>query len=178
MVNSTGSFTMITNNMPSNPIPHMVVHFVWLLCIDKHNIKLGRVKGCRQKLRYSNHKGKYKIWCYLKSLLIFTAYQIQWWCNMILIPVKISTRWYQFREILINISWHTYLKNSEPHTFILQKVKNPLDGFFIRLFFASAIILIFGGIFLHRISSLFKVKIKCIRVTKTYFTRQKFKTSK
>ena len=59
--------------------------------------------------------------------------------------------------------------------FILQKLKKPPDRFFTHLFFASAIILIFGGLFLHRLSRLLKFNLNWIRVPKTDFARQKFR---
>ena len=54
--------------------------------------------------------------------------------------------------------------------FILQKVKKPPNGFCTYLLFASAIILIFGGLFLHRISRIIKVKMNWIRVTTAEFS--------
>ena len=56
---------------------------------------------------------------------------------------------------------------------ILQKVKNPPDGFFPHLFFASEIIVIFGWLFLHRLYRLLKSNINLPRVTKTDFARKK-----
>ena len=44
-------FTMITNVIYSNPKPHMVVLFFRFLYIEKKNVKRGRGKGERQKLR-------------------------------------------------------------------------------------------------------------------------------
>ena len=79
-------------------------------------------------------------------------------------------------EILLKSSWNTHLKHSNPYTFILKKVKKPPYGFHTHLFFASEIILIFGGIFLHRISRLLKLKFKRIRVPQTEFSRQIWKT--
>ena len=43
--------------------------------------------------------------------------------------------------------------------FILQKLKKPPDEFFTNLFFASAIILIFGGLSLYRLSMLLKYNL-------------------
>ena len=34
-------FTIITNNISSNPFHHIVVPFFWFLYIDKYNFKLG-----------------------------------------------------------------------------------------------------------------------------------------
>ena len=63
-------------------------HLFWFLYTDKNNAKKGRGKRARQKYWNFRHKGKYKIGCYSKSLQIFSAYQVQMWWNMILIPVK------------------------------------------------------------------------------------------
>ena len=70
-------------------------------------------------------------------------------------------------------SCHTYLKNSKPYIFILQKVKKPPDGFLTHIFFASAIILIFGGLFLHSLSRKLKVNLNWLRVPTTEFSKQK-----
>ena len=59
------------------------------------------------------------------------------------------------------------------YTFILQKVKKPLERFFTDLIFDSAIILIFCGLFLYMFSRLLKVNINWIRVPTTNLTRQK-----
>ena len=57
-------------------------------------------------------------------------------------------------------------KQFQPHMFILQKLKNPPNVFFTHLFFASAIIQIFSGLFLHRLYKLLRVNINWIRVPK------------
>ena len=57
-------------------------------------------------------------------------------------------------------------------------MKKPPDGFFIHLLFASETVQIFGGLFLHRISGILKVKLKWLRVPTTYFARLKFRTRK
>ena len=44
------------------------------------------------------------------------------------------------------------------------KVKKPPYVFFTHLFFALAIILLFGGFFLHMISRIIKVKPNCLNV--------------
>ena len=72
----------------------------------------------------------------------------------------------------------THLKYSKSSTVILQKVKKKPDGFCTYPFFASEIILIFGGIFLYRLYRLPKVKIKRLRVPKTDFARNKCITRK
>ena len=101
-------FTMITNNMSSNPGPHMGVTF----------IKRWRVKVDRHQLRNCKHKGKHKIGCHTKSLVLFTAYQLQGWWTMILSTVKYQTYGINIREIILKSSWHTHLKNSRSYTFI------------------------------------------------------------
>ena len=58
----------------------------------------------------------------------------------------------------------------------LQKLKMPPDGFSTHLFFASAIILIFGGLFLHRLSRLLKYNPNLVRVPTTDFARKKCRT--
>ena len=75
-------------------------------------------------------------------------------------------------EKILQISWKTHLKHSKLYTFILPKVKKPPYGFFTHLLFESAIILIFGGFFLHWLSRIIKVKFECLRVPTTDFARQ------
>ena len=104
--------------------------------------------------------------------MIFTAYQVHGWRTMITGPVKSQQYGRYVREILLKISWNTQLKHSKPCKIILQKVKKPPDGFYTCIFFASAIILIFGGLFLHRLSRLLEVDIKWIRFLPTYFVWQ------
>ena len=55
-------------------------------------------------------------------------------------------------------------------------MNKPPYGFCAHLFFVSTIILIFGGLFLHRLYRLLKVKINCLRVSTTEFDRKKFRT--
>ena len=55
-------------------------------------------------------------------------------------------------------------------------LKKPTDLFFTHLFFASAIILIFGGLFLHSLSRILKVKPNLLRVPETEFAREKIRT--
>ena len=86
---------------------------------------------------------------------------------------KISTRWqkcniYSTQELI-----ELRPKTSQAIHVYFQKVKKPPDGFCNHLFFASVIILIFDGLFLHRISRLSKVKKNCIRITTTEFSREK-----
>ena len=69
---------------------------------------------------------------------------------------------------------HTPKTFQDVHIF-LQKVKKPPDGFFNNIFFASAIILLFCGLFLHRLSRILKFKLKWVRAQKTDFSRQKFR---
>ena len=52
-------------------------HFYWFLYIDKYNVNRGRGNGYRQQQINFNQKGNHKIVCYTKSILIFTAYQVQ-----------------------------------------------------------------------------------------------------
>ena len=167
MDDSPVCFTMLTNNISSNPIPHMVVLFLLVPLHWQENVKRGGVKGYRQQLRNFKHKGKYKIRCYPKSLLIFTAYQVHVWCTIIISPVKSQQDGSNVTEILLDGTWNTHLKHSKPCIFILQKLKNPPYGFCNHLFFFSAIILIFGGLFLHRIYRLITVKLNWLRVTTT-----------
>ena len=107
---------------------------------------------------------------------MFTAYQLQRWRIIISSPVKSQPDGINVRENLLKISWHTHIKNSKPYTFILQKVKNPPDGFCTHILFVPSIILIFGGLFLHSIFRIIKVKLTWIRATKTDFERQKIIT--
>ena len=95
---------------------------------------------------------------------------------MIISPVKYQLDGRNVTEIILKISCHTHLKHSEPCMFILKKLKKPPDGLFTNIFFASAIILIFGGLFLHRLSRLLKFNLNWIRVPKTDFERQKCRT--
>ena len=120
-------------------------------------IRRNRGKGDRHKLRNLKHKGKHKIGCDPQSLIIFTAYKVQGWWTNILIPVKAQPYGSNTKEIILKISWHINLKNSKPYTYILQKLKNPPDGFCTHQLFASTIILIFGGLFFHRISRILKI---------------------
>ena len=128
MADSPVCFTIIFNIIDYNPNPHMVVPFFWLLYIDKHNVKWGRQKGDRRKLRNFKCKGKQKIRCYPKYLLIITAYHVQGWWTMILSPVKFHPDGSNVRTFLIKILCHTHVKHSTPYAFILQKVKNTPDG--------------------------------------------------
>ena len=50
----------------------------------------------------------------------------------------------------------------------LTKLKKPPYGFSTHLFFDSAIMLIFGGLFLHRISRLLVVNINWISVARNF----------
>ena len=86
-----------------------------------------------------------------------------------MIPISVKDQPYgiYFKEILPKSSWHTHLKHSNSYTFILQKVKNPPDGFYTHLFFSLSIILLFIVILLHRLSRIIKVKLKWLRATKT-----------
>ena len=146
------------------------------LYIYNHDVNLGRRKEDIYKLINFNHKGKHKVGYYPKSLLVFTTYQVQGWWTMILIPVKYQPDDNNVREIILKSSSHTHLKYSKLYTLILQKVKKPPDEFFTNILFASEIILIFGGLFLHRLSRILKFKLKCLRMPKNDFSGQKFRT--
>ena len=154
----------------------MVITFLLVPLHLQEIFKRCRGKGYRQQLRHFNHKGKYNIGCYPKYIIIFTAYQVQVWWSMILSPVKYQLYGSNVTEIILKISCHIHLKHSKPYMFVLPKLKNPPDGFFTHLFFVSEIILIFGGLFLHRLSRLLKVNINCIMVPTTDFARQKCRT--
>ena len=91
---------------------------------------------------------------------------------MILSPLKSQPNGRNVREILHKSSWNTHLKHSNPYTVMLPKVKKLPEGFCTYLFFASAIILIFGGLFLHRFSRLLKANFNWLRVPTTDFARQ------
>ena len=101
--------------------------------------------------------------------MIIIAYQLQGWWTIILSTVKDQPYGINFKGILLNISWHTHQKNSNPYTFILQKLRNYPDVFYTHLLFASAIIQILSGVFLHRLSRIIKFNIKWVRLTTTYF---------
>ena len=148
----------------------MVVPFLLVPPHWQENIKRGIGKWEIKQLRNFKYKGKHKVGCYPKYLLIFNAYQVQVWWTMILSPVKAQPDGSNVTEILIKISWDTHLKHSKPYIFILQTVKKPPYGFCTRLFFASSTILRFCGLFLHRIYRLLKVKLGCLRVSTTDFS--------
>ena len=143
-------------------------HFNWFLYIDKKNVKWGRGKGYRYKLRNFKHKAKHNIGCHPKYILIFTAYQVKWWCTMIISPLKAQPDFINVTEILLKSSWRTHLKNSKPYIFILQKVKSPQNEVFTHLFLDSSIIL-----FLHRLYRLLKVKLNRLRVPTNAFSGKK-----
>ena len=90
-----------------------------------------RGKRDRQQLRNFKHKGKHKIGCYPKSLLILTAYQVQGRRTIIIIPVKYQAYGRNVTYILLKSSWHTHLKHSKPYIFNLEKVMNPPYGFLV-----------------------------------------------
>ena len=78
---------------------------------------------------------------------------------MILSTVKAQHGGINVIEMIIKSSWNIHLKHSKPYIFILQKAKKPPYGFFTYIFFSSERILIFGGLLLHRIFRLLKVKL-------------------
>ena len=66
-------FTMLTNNMSYNPIPHILVPFLLVTSHWQKSFKRERGRWDIQKLRNLKHRVKYRIICYPKFLLIFTA---------------------------------------------------------------------------------------------------------
>ena len=104
----------------SIPIQYITWWFnlFWFLHIENNNFKQGKGKGDIQQLRNLNHKGKHKIECYHKSILIFNTCQVQGWWTIILSTVKYQTYGINIREIILKSSWHTHLKNSRSYTFI------------------------------------------------------------
>ena len=58
-------------------------------------------------------------------------------------------------------------KTSQALNINFTRVKKPPYGFCTHLFLASTIILISGGLFLHMISRILKLKLKWIRVPTT-----------
>ena len=81
-------FTILTNNICSNPSPRIMVLFLLVPIHLQENAKRGRVKGDRHKPRSFYHKGKHKIGFYPKYLLMFATYQLKGWCAIILSVVK------------------------------------------------------------------------------------------
>ena len=69
-------------------------------------------------------------------------------------------------------------KHSKMYTFILQLFKKPPDGFCTHPLFASSITLIFGGLFLHRISRILKAKLDWLKMPTIEFSRQKCVTKR
>ena len=85
---------------------------------------------------------------------------------------KISNICQQFnRNSTQDIMAHTHKTSQAMHIYF-TKMKKPTDTFCTHLFFASAIILIFGGLFLHRIPRLLKVNLNLIRAPTTDFSRK------
>ena len=68
------------------------------------------------------------------------------------------------RVILLKRSWNTHIKHSNQYILILQKVNKLPDGMFNHLLFASKTILIFDGLFLHRLSRLLNGKTNYLRL--------------
>ena len=116
-------FKVINTIITFNTIPHMAVIFILVPTHRQENVKRGRVKRNRQQLINFNHKEKHKIGFYTKHILIFSAYQVQGWWNMIVSPVKDQLYGGHFKEILLKSSWHTHLQQYTPYIFILQKLK-------------------------------------------------------
>ena len=88
---------------------------------------------------------------------------------MILIPLKYQLDGINAIKIIFKSSWHTHMKHYKPYTVILKTAKNPSYGFCAHILYASTIILIFSGLFLHRISRLLVVNLKWLRIPIVYF---------
>ena len=101
MVDSSELSKVLADYFSSNPIPNMLVPFSLVPLHLKENFKRGSGKWGRNQLRNSIQKGKHKIGCYPKYILIFTAYQVQAWWNMILSPVKSQQDGSNVTEILL-----------------------------------------------------------------------------
>ena len=147
-------------------------HLFWFLYNYKQNFKRGRGKRDRKQHRNLKHKGKHKICCYPKSIMMFTDYQVQGWWTRILSTIKYQPYGINAKEILLKRSWHKHLKHSNPYKFVLQTDNNPPYGFCTHIFFAKTIILIFSGIILHRIFSLLRVNTNWIKLPPVYFQKK------
>ena len=80
--------------------------------------------------------------------------------------IKISTIWYQCnKNYTQDIMAHTPKKFQTIHIYLIKSEEASI-WIFIHLFFESAMILIFGGLLLLRISWILKFKINWIRVPK------------
>ena len=66
----------------------MLVPFLLVPLHSEENSQEKDRKGDIQQLRHFKHKGKHKIGCYPKYLLILTTYRVQGWWNVIIITVK------------------------------------------------------------------------------------------
>ena len=95
---------------------------------------------------------------------------------MIISVVKYQPDGRNSTEIILNISWQTQLEHSKPYIFTLKTVNKPPDVFCTHILFASSIILIFGGLFSHRLYRILKVKSNFLRVPTTDFSRRKIRT--
>ena len=149
-------YLVLTNLTTSNPITHMVIPFKYLIIF---NGRQGRWKNNWKELRNFKFKFKQKYGCYPKCLMIFIAYQVHGWWKNILGTVKSQQYGSNVKKIILKSICHTHLRHSKSHLITLQKANKPPDIFFTHLFFDSAIILIFGGILIHSLSSLLKVNI-------------------
>ena len=79
---------ILANNISSHPRSHVVVPFLFDPLNGQERVNRGRGKWYRQQIMNFKQKVNNKIRLYPKYLIIFTAYQLQGWCNTILIPVK------------------------------------------------------------------------------------------
>ena len=118
MAESTVLFTILTNSLSSNSIPHIVVPFLLVPLHQQGKCQeRDRNRGQTATNTFQSQR-KYKIECYPKTLLIFTAYQLQGWWTMILSPVKAQTDGINVTKYLPKRSWHIHLKHSKPYIFI------------------------------------------------------------
>ena len=81
-------FTILTNNISSNPSPHMVVPFLMVPIHWQEIFQERERKRVQIATKKSRHKEKHKIGYYPKFLLILTAYQLQGWSNMVINLLK------------------------------------------------------------------------------------------
>ena len=91
-------------------------------------------------------------------------------------PSKSSSRWYTFQtNYTQDLMTHTSKTLHVIHIYSTTSEESSRWNLYSSLF-ALVIILISSGLFLHRLSRLLTVKLKCLRAQKTGFSRQKCKT--
>ena len=66
------------------------LHLIWFLYIEKHNFKRRIGKGYQQQLIKFKHKEIHTFGFFPKSLLIFTTYQVQGCCTMIINTLQVK----------------------------------------------------------------------------------------